>query len=385
MRFLYLVWRNLARKRLRTALTVLSILVAFLLYGFLGAIRQALTAGVSMANADRLVVRHKVSIIQMLPVSYKGRIEKIPGVLAAVHQTWFGGIYQDPKNFFPNMPVEPEAYLAMFPELVLPEAQRKAWIGSRTGAIVGRTTATRFGWKVGDRITLHSPIWQRGGRNDAWDFDISGIYDGAKKDTDTSPLFFQYTYFDEGRSFWKGQVGWYTVRVKDPGRAAEVATAIDAEFANSPYETKTEAEGAFMQGFAQQVGDIGSIMVAILGAVFFTILLVSGNTMAQSVRERTEELGVLKALGFSNRLVLGVVLGESAAIAGLGGLTGLGLAWLITSRGSPVPGMLPVFFIPGRDLVIGLFLIVALGVLSGILPAVQAMRLKIAEALRRQA
>jgi len=385
MKFLYLVWRNLARKKLRTILTLLSILVAFLLYGFLGAIRQSLTAGVSMAHADRLVVRHKVSIIQMLPVSYQKRIERIPGVEAAVHQSWFGGIYQDPKNFFASMPVVPEEYLAMYPEVILPDAQKKAWIATRTGAVVGRTTANRFGWKIGDRITLHSPIWQRGGRNDAWDFDLVGIYDGAKKDTDTSGFFFHYDYFDEGRAFWKGQVGWYTVRVRDPARAAEVAKAIDAEFANSPYETKAEPEGAFMQGFAQQVGDIGAIMMAILSAVFFTILLVAGNTMGQSVRERTEELGVLKALGFTNRLVLGVVLGESFAIAAIGGLSGLGIAWFLISRGSPAPGMLPVFFLPTRDMVIGILLVAGLGILAGILPALQAMRLRIADALRRQA
>ncbi|MDD2763519.1 MAG: FtsX-like permease family protein [Opitutaceae bacterium] len=384
MKFFYLVWRNLTRKKLRTALTLLSILVAFLLYGFLGAIRLAFTAGVNMAGADRLIVRHKVSIIQMLPVTYKERIERLPGVVAAAHQTWFGGIYQDPKNFFASMPVVPDDFLAMYPELVLPEAQKQAWNASRTGAVVGRTTAIRFGWKAGDRVALQSPIWPRGSRNDTWEFNIVGIYDGAKKNTDTSQFLFRYDYFDEGRPWAKGEVGWYTVRVRDPAQAAAVAQAIDAEFANSAYETKAEPEGVFMQGFAQQIGDIGTIMIAILSAVFFTILLVAGNTMAQSVRERTEELGVLKAMGFSNELVLAVVLGESFLIAALGGLTGLGLAWLIISRGSPVPGMLPIFYLPTGDLVIGIVLVAALGFVAGILPALQAGRLRIAEALRRQ-
>jgi putative ABC transport system permease protein len=384
MKFLYLVWRNLTRKKTRTALTFLSILVAFLLFGFLAAIREALSAGVSMAGADRLVARHKVSIIQMLPVTYKARIERIPGVAAAVHQTWFGGIYQDPKNFFASMPCEPEEFLAMYPEFVLPEAQKKAWLETRTGAVVGRVTAERFGWKIGDRITLKSPIWQRGNRNDTWEFDLVGIYDAAKKNVDSSQFFFRYDYLDEGRSFGKGLVGWYIVRVNDPARAAEVARAIDDEFANSPYETKTEGEGAFAQGFAQQVGDIGSIMLAILSAVFFTILLVAGNTMAQSVRERTEEIGVLKAMGFTNGLVLGVVLAESLVIAGVGGLLGLGLAAAIISRGSPIPGMLPVFFLPNRDLIFGVACVVGLGLVAGIFPALQAMRLRIADALRRQ-
>ena len=384
MKFLYLVWRNLTRKKLRTILTLLSILVAFLLFGFLGAIRQSLTAGVSVAGADRLIVRHKVSIIQMLPITYKARIEHIPGVVAAVHQTWFGGIYQDPKNFFASMPCEPDEFLAMYPEILLPEAQRQAWRTTRTGAVVGRTTAERFRWKIGDRVSLHSPIWQRGNRNDTWEFDVVGIYDATKKDVDTSQFFFRYDYFDEARAGGKGLVGWYVVRVGDPSRAATVAQAIDDEFANSPYETKAEPEGAFAQGFAQHVGDIGAIMLAILSAVFFTILLVAGNTMAQSVRERTEELGVLKAMGFSNGLVLGVVLAESLLIAVLGGLTGLGLAALIISRGSPVPGMLPVFFLPTRDLLFGVSCVFALGFVAGILPAWQAMRLRIADALRRQ-
>lgn len=231
---------------------------------------------------------------------------------------------------------------------------------------------------------MTSPIWQRKG-DGAWDFEIVGIYDGAKKGTDTSGFYFRYDYFDEGRSRGEGLVGWYGVRVKDHQRAAEIAKAIDNEFANSPYETKSEPEGAFMQSFAQQMGDIGTILIAILSAVFFTILLVAGNTMAQAVRERTEELGVLKALGFTNERVLALVLVESCLIAALGGLTGLGLAWLVTSRGSPVPNLLPVFYLPSRYLIIGAGLVIALGVVAGILPALQAMRLRIAVALRRNA
>jgi putative ABC transport system permease protein len=385
MKFLTLTWSNLKRKKLRTILTVLSILIAFILYGFLCAIKHALVGGVRLAGADRLVVRHKVSLIQPLPASYKARILGIPGVAAAVHQSWFGGIYQDPKNFFPTIAVEPEEYLAMFPDFVVSEEHKRAWLQKRTGAIVGRTTAERFKWKVGDRIPLSSPISPQEGMKQTWEFDLVGIYDAAKKGTDTSQFFFRYDYLDEARAFGKGTVGWFTVRIKDPNQAAELASKVDAEFANSPAETKTEPEGAFAQGFAEQVGDIGAIMIAILSAVFFTILLVAGTTMAQSVRERTEELGVLKAMGFTNELVLGLVLVESCLIAGVGGLVGLGLAWLMTSAGNPVPGLLPVFFIPTRDLAIGLGLVMGLGIVAGILPALQAMRLRIAEALRRGA
>lgn len=384
MRFLFLVWGNLKRRKLRTVLTVLAVLVAFLLFGLLCTIKEALSAGVSMAGADRLIVRHKVSIIQLLPESYKARMLRIPGVAAAAHQTWFGGIYQEPKNFFPSMPVEPAEFLAMYPEFVLPEAQQKAWSEKRTGAIVGRTTAQRFGWKIGDRIPIRSPIWFNG-TGDVWEFDLVGLYDGAKKGTDTTQFFFRYDYFEEARVAGKGEVGWYVVRVKDPARAAEVAKVVDDEFANSPYETKTEPEGAFAQGFAQQVGNLGTMLIAILSAVFFTILLVAGNTMAQAVRERTEELGVLKAMGFTNELVLALVLLESCLIASVGGLLGLGLAWAITASGNPVPGLLPLFYLPTHDLFLGLGLVVALGVVTGLLPAWQAMRLRIAEALRRGA
>lgn len=385
MKFLSLVWSNLKRKKLRTSLTLLSIFVAFLLYGLLCAIKEAFTGGVAVAGADRLIVRHKVSLIMNLPVTYGPRMERIPGVTSATPMTWFNGIYQnEPKNFFGSFPVEPGPFLAMYPEYLLPEAQKQAWLKSRTGAIVGRTLANRFQWKIGDRIPLTSPIWPRKGGG-AWEFDIVGIYDGAKKATDTSGFFFRYDYFDEGREYGEGLVGWYAVRVSDPDRAAEIARAIDAEFANSPYETKAEPEGAFAQSFVQQVGDLGTILVAILSAVFFTILLVAGNTMGQAVRERTEELGVLKAMGFTNELVLALVLAESGVIAGIGGLAGLGAAWLVTAGGSPVPAMLPVFYLPWRDAMVGVALVAALGAAAGLLPALQAMRLRIAVALRRHA
>lgn len=381
MKFIYLVWRNLMRKKLRTTLTILSILVAFLLFGILATIKQSLTGGATVAGADRLIVRHKVSIIQPLPVTYESRIRRVPGVADVVHISWFGGIYQDPKNFFPSYPVEPESYLRMYPEILVPDDQKKAWLQTRTGAIVGRTTAETYGFKVGDRVPLNSPIWtnKSGG---AWEFDIVGIYDGAKKATDTTGFLFRYDYFDEGREFGVGLVGWFGVRIDDPEQAAEISNVIDLEFANSPAETKAEPEGAFVQGFANQIGDIASMVMAIVGAVFFTILLVAGNTMAQSVRERTEELGVLKAMGFTNELVLGTVLGESVAIACIGGFSGLTLSWMLTLGGSPAPSFLAIWVLPGSDIVLGVILAIGLGLIAGILPAMQAMRLRIAVALR---
>jgi putative ABC transport system permease protein len=383
MKYLYLVWSNLKRAKMRTSLTLLSIIVAFMLFGYLGAIKQAFNQGIDVAGLDRLIVRHKVSLIQLLPASYESQMEQIEGVDDAVHQTWFGGVYQKPSNFFAQLPVEPEEYLEMFPELLLTDEEKEAWFNTRTGAIAGRKTADRFGWKVGDRIPINATIWPRKGGERTWEFDLVGIYDGAEKGTDTTQFLFRFDYFDEARQNGQGLVGWYTVRIKDPERAAEVAAAIDSRFANSSSETKAEPEGAFLQGFANQVGDIGFIMMSIIAAVFFTILLVAGNTMAYAVRERTNELAVLKAIGFTDRSVMGLVLGESLVLAGLGGAVGLLLAWLLVSLGDPSNGSLPVFYIPARDFIIGTALIAAVALVAGILPAMQAQRLRIADALRR--
>src|ERR1700690_1399872 len=383
MKFFHLIWCNLKRKKLRTSLTLLSIIVAFILFGFLSAIQQALVGGVALAGADRLIVREKVSIINLLPVSYEARMDHIPGVDFATHQTWFGGVYQDPKNFFMQNPVEPEKFLKMHPEVILPPDQFQVWLATRTGAIVGRRTANRFHWKIGDQVPIRSTIWSGPDGRRTWTFDIVGIYDGKDKGTDTTPLFFRYDYFDEARQYAKGQVGWYTIRIKDPTQAAEVAKRVDAEFENSTAETKTEPEGAFVQAWAGQLGNIVFIVAAILGAVFFTILLVTGNTMAQAVRERTGELGVLKAIGFTNGQVVVLVLAESCLLTVLGGALGLGLAWAFISRGDPTSGLLPLFFFPTRDLFIGFGISVALGFVTGIFPALQAMRLRVADALRR--
>jgi len=385
MKFFFLIGGNLKRRKLRTFLTLLSVLVAFLLYGLLCTIKYSLTGGVNLAHADRLIVTQKASMVLPLPESYLARIENVPGVAAATYATWFGGIYQDPKNFMASWPVDPEAYLGMYPEFLLPPEQKKKWLETRNGAIVGRSTAERFGWKIGDHVPLTSPIWGEPAKQNEWDFELVGIYDGATKGSDTTEFYFRYDYFEEGRQQGKGQVSWYIVRVNDPNQAVAVAKAIDDLFANSPYETKTAPEAAMMQGFAQQVGDIGRILISILSAVFFTILLVSGNTMAQSVRERTTELGVLKAMGFTNQLVLGLVLAESCLITALGGLAGLGLAWAITLRGSPVPSMLPIFYLPSIDVLIGVGLVFILGLAAGIFPALQAMRLPVSVALRRYA
>lgn len=379
MRYLYLVWRNLLRRKTRTTFTLLSVTIAFVLFGVLATIRVAFNYGVEVAGADRLIMIHKVSFINFLPVSYKERLKAVAGVSDATHATWFGGIYQDPSNFFSQMAVEPEEWLRMYPEYILPEDQGKAWFANRVGAIAGRTVATRFGWKVGDRVPIQGTIFQGG----VWEFTIDGIFDGDREGVDTNQFFFHNKYLWEKARWGDGQVGWYIIRVSDPQASAEVAKRVDALFANSPYETKTSTEKAFVQAFANQVGDIGAILTAILVAVFFTILLVTGNAMAQSIRERTSELAVLKTLGYSNGLVLAMVLAESLVISIAGGGAGLALAWLISRQGDPTGGLLPAFFFPPKDVLLGIALVFALGFASGLLPALRAMRLRIVDALRR--
>ena len=381
MRYLPLLWSSLWRKKVRTIFTLLSVFVAFLLFGLLMTIRGAFTFGVDIAGVDRLVIIHKVSLIMPLPVSYKARLASTPGVSLVSPQTWFGGVYQDPSNFFAQMAVEPEPFMKVYPEFTLPPEQAKAWLADRQGAIVGADLAKRFGWKVGDRVPLIGTIWQPK-QGQVWDFNIAGIY-GGDAAVDKTQFFFRYDYLDENRLRGQGLVGWYVVKIADASKAHELGATFDAMFANSSAETKTTTEKGFVEGFAKQIGDIGSIMVAILVAVLFTMLLVAANTMAQSVRERTSEVGVLKTLGFSNGSILTLVLGESVLIAAIGGALGLGAAWLIVRNGDPTGGMLPVFILPTRDIGIGAGLIVALGLVAGALPAYTAMHLTITDALRK--
>jgi putative ABC transport system permease protein len=381
MKFLPLLWSSLWRKKIRTIFTLLSVFVAFLLFGLLMTIRGAFSFGVDIAGVDRLVLIHKVSLIMPLPVSYKDRLAATEGVAAVSHQTWFGGVYQDPSNFFAQMVVEPEPFMKIYPEFKIPPDQVKAWLADRQGAIVGVDLAKRFGWKIGDRVPITGTIWQPK-QGQTWEFNIVGLYDGDAG-VDKTQFFFRYDYLDENRRAGQGLVGWYVVKIADASRAHEMGAKFDAMFANSSAETKTTTEKGFVEGFAKQVGDIGSIMIAILVAVLFTMLLVAANTMAQSVRERTSEVGVLKTLGFSNVAILAMVLGESVLISALGGSLGLAAAWAIVQQGDPTNGMLPIFILPNRDVVFGAALIIVLGLVAGALPAVTAMNLKITDALRK--
>lgn len=381
MKYFYLIWRSLLRRKTRTAFTVLMIFIAFVLYGFLMTVRGAFSVGVDVASAERLIMTHKVSLIQLLPISYEQQIRSTPGVKAATHSTWFGGTYQDVANQFAVMAVDPSTFMEMYPEFKLTDSEKKAWLADRQGAIVGRDVATRYNWKLGDRIPIKATIWQPK-QGDTWFFNVAGIYDGDKN-TDKTTVYFRYDYLDENRRGAFGQVGWYTIRIADPNRTAEVASAIDSQFANSSAETKTSPEKAFMQGFVNQIGNIGFIMVSIVTGVLFVLLLNVANQMAQSVRERTSEIAVLKTLGFSNGLVLALVLAESTFLAVLGGGLGLGLIYMAVQSGGFNNAFLPVFVFDHRDLMLGASLCVGLGLLAGIVPATTAMQLRITDALRK--
>ena len=381
MKFLPLIWKNVWRRKFRTNFTLLSIFVAFLLFGLLMTIRAAFSLGVDIAGLDRLILIHKVSLIMPLPQSYLGRLQTTPGVELATHQTWFNGIYQEPANFFANIAVEPEPFLKIYPEFRVPPDQVEAWRADRQGALVGRDLAARFGWNVGDRVPLIGTIWQPK-QGQVWDFNIRGIYDGGDG-VDKTQFFFRYDYLDENRAAGEGQVGWYVVKIADSSQAVALSRTFDEMFANSAAETKTTTEKGFVEGFAKQIGDIGAIMIAISSVVLFMFGLVAASTMAQSVRERTSELAVLKTLGFTGGAILALVLAESLFIVLVGGGLGLATAWLFVQQGDPTGGLLPIFRLPPRDVAIGVALMLTMGFLAGAAPALGAMRLRITDALRR--
>ena len=383
MKYLHLIWAALFRSKTRTLLTLLSVTAAFFLFGMLDSVRVAFNSGGDVTGANRMVVASRLSITQMLPYSLSPQIASIDGVKRSSYAAWFGGIYQDPKNFFPNFSVGP-GYLDLYPEFKLPDAQRKAWEADRQGAIVGEALAKRHGWKVGDTIPLQATIFPTKGSND-WTFKLDGIFriDDEKRKGQEQMLLFHWKYFDEANDYVKGRVGWYIIQLDSAGSADRVAKAIDALSANSDHETKTQTEEAFNQSFAKQIGDIGLIVTAIMGAVFFTLLLLTGNTMAQAVRERIPELAVLKTIGFSNRSVLGLVLGEAVLLVVIGGLLGLLAAPIAMTAATKMSGgfiQLPSN-LPPESWITGLVLMLAFGVLAGALPALRAMRLNIVDAL----
>ncbi len=382
MKYFSLVWAQLFRSRTRTLLTLLSVVAAFLLFGMLDSVRVAFTSGGSVEGANRLIVASRLSITQSLPIRLDAQIRQVAGVRDVTSGMWFGGIYRDPKDFFPNFSVAPN-YFDVYRELEVPPEQIKRWQDTRTGAIVGEQLAKDFGWKIGDTIPLQATIFPRGGSND-WPLELVGIFrskDRTIASNEERQLMMNWKYFDESNDYIKNQVSWYTVTLDNPDHASRVAQAIDAISANSDHETKSQTESAFQQAFVKQFADIGMIVTSIMGAVFFTLLLLTGNTMAQAVRERIPELATLKTLGFQDRTVLTLVMVESVLLVGLGGAIGMGLAAILLPVLAPqTRGLLPPH-VPGATWLVGIGLIVLIGIVVGLLPALRAKRLKIVDAL----
>jgi len=382
LKFRGLIFANLFRKKLRLILTIGSFAVALFLFAFLAVVRGAFNRGADIAGADRLVVINRISIIQPLPLAYRDKILRIPGVKAVTHNNWFGGVYQDERNFFPQFVIDVENQRQVLPELKVPDDQWNTFVQDRQGAIVGAKTAARFHWKIGDRIPIKNSLF---GGGDTWDFNLDGIYHSERAGGDESQFWFQWDYFEERmpQSF-KGNVGWYVVKLDNPDYAVSVAKAIDDMAANSSFETKTETESAFAAGWVKQFGNIQFLIMTIGTVVFFTLLLVTGNTMAISVRERVGELAVLKAIGFSDRWVLFFVLAEALTIALVGGLLGLGLAALaVPALAAALNGLLPTLILSKSILLLGLGAAILVGAISGLLPGIGAMRMRVVNALRR--
>ncbi|MBX9591997.1 MAG: FtsX-like permease family protein [Hyphomonadaceae bacterium] len=380
-----LIGKNLFRKKLRAALMLASIMIAFLIFGVLAGFQRAFNAGEDVAAADRLMVVNKINFTQPLPIAHYNRVRSIEGVRQVTHMNWFGGYYQEPKNFLVAMAVEPETYLQVYSDQVDAAADaRAAFIRERTGALVGETIMKKWGWKVGDRVPVMSSIFTQKNGARTWDFTIVGTLTSRKPNIDTNFMVFQYQYFNETQNQGRDLIGWMALNTTSPSQNDRVTKAIDQMFANSFYETATDTEKAFNKAFMAQLGNIALMVALVVGAAFATILMIVGNTMVMAVRERTREIGVLKTLGFSGGRILRLVLGESVLLALLGGIPGIALAALFAAAmETSLSNFIPGFAVTPGIALTAVALMLALGLATGLVPAVNAMRLKIANALGR--
>ena len=385
MKYFPLIWATLWRKKTRTLFTLLSIVVAFLLFGVLQTVADAFAhPSTGLSGSDQLITTNKYSITLSLPFADVQEVRSVPGIADVTWITWFGSYYQESKNFIFAFPIDTDSYFGVHKnDFIISEAQMKAFRETRTGALVNVALMQKFGWKVGDKVPLHSTIWtQKPTGSLDWTFDIVGSFDvkdPAQASAQAGTMWFHYELFDEGRSFGRGTVGWLEERIADSSQSAAIANRIDALFANSSDETKTQPAKDFMMAFMKQLGDIGFVLHAILGAVFFTLLFLTGNTMMQSVRERIPELAVLKTLGFGDGTVLGLVIGESLLLCLFAAVIGLGLSYLLL----PIVGQglqLGMDLAPS-SLIPGIAVAVLLALIVGLPPALRAMRLNIVDAL----
>jgi putative ABC transport system permease protein len=382
----YLVLKNLTRNKLRLVLNCFAILIAFLLFGALGSLQHAFTAGIELSADNRLIVVNKINFTQPLPIAYVNKVRAIDGISKVTHANWFGAYYQDARRPMVGLAVDGDSYLDIYDNILLSDGGREAWLKERQGVIVGERMAHMHGWKVGDRIPISSNIFSQADGSTVWDMVISDIFRDKEPSADTNFLLFHYKYFIETQTFGKDWVGWMILTTEDSSLNERVAKAIDTYFANSSTETDTSTEKAFNRSFLEQVGSIGLIITSVIFAAFFTILLIVGNSMALSIRERTREIAVLKTIGFAAPRIFGMVLAESISLALIGGLLGLGVAVMLINGASSNPqlqSMLPNLIVPPSILIQALGYMLALGLITGIFPALRAMRLNTIDALNR--
>ncbi len=384
MKFLSLILKSARRSTRRTALTVLSVAVAVFLFASLRAVLDGLNAATAGSSSTRIVTIRSTSLIFPMPTTHANGIRSITGVQDLTWANWFGGIYKDPRNFFAQFAIEPESYLRMYPEIELAPEERQAFLEDRTGCIVGEGLARTYGFKVGDRIVLQVGIPVYGEQD--YPLTVRGIYHAGGTAVDNQSLMFHWKYVDE-RSLDKSMVGWYVIKIDDPDRSAAVSNAVDQQFSNTPFETKTTTEQQFQASFASMFGNLGLLIGSIALAVVVTTLFVAANTMAMSVRERTTEIAVMRTLGFPARVIFFFIAGEAVIISALGGVVGAVLARLIVNGETLglVGGFIPYFGVNTTNAVVGVGIGAAIGVAAGIIPATMAARLKIVDALRRVA
>ncbi|MBI1849996.1 MAG: FtsX-like permease family protein [Planctomycetes bacterium] len=387
MKFLRFIWRNATRNKRRAILTVISISVAIVTICILQTIVVAFSSGARASDASRLVVRNKVSLMLPLPLAYQQRIESMAGVKAVTWWDWFGGNYQDKKNFFAKIAVEAESYFRMYPEFEIPKDQMSAFLADRRGCVIGQKLSEKFGFKLGDTVPIIGDIYPAPS-GDTWEFVVKAIYTTTKIGVDENRMFLHWKYLDERMTELSrgGLIGVYTIQIDDPSKAAAVAKAVDAEFENSPEQTLTETEESFQMDFVKMWGNIAFLVRVIGAAVVFALLLVAANTMAMAARERTAEIAILKTLGFRGALLGSLVLAESLMLTIVGWAIGAGLAWVVCLGVSGmISRFLPTFALTLAPIALSLVIAVVIGAVSGVFPALHAARTRIVDAMRKVA
>ena len=381
---IFLIWKNLTRKKLRFVLLLISILVSFMIYTVLVAFQNAMDAGVDLSADDRLIVVNKINFTQSLPMSYMNRIAAVEGVAYASHLNWFGGYFQDPKNFMAMFAVSNDQFFEVYDELVVDAEHKRNYLSNRRGLLAGKSTADRFGWKVGDRIPVSSNIFSNVEGGQSWEFDVEAIYEGTDPQVDTSSVYFHFEYYNESVTFGRDIIGMIGIKTTSVDINDQVIQAIDEQFANSPAETETMPEKAFSKQFIEQIGNISLIIQSVVFAAFFTILMLVGNSMVMAVRERTREIAVMKTLGFESGRIFRMVLSESMLLSLTGGLIGMLVGGAMLGVLNNLPGVqLPTMLLDANLAVQAIAIMLLLGFVTGVIPAWSALRLNIVTAFTK--